>query len=568
MLLQLRIHNIALIDDLTVNFTEGMNCLTGETGAGKSIVIDSIECVLGGRTSKEIIRTGCDNAFVDGLFYCESPEISAFFDEVGIPQEPDNSIVIHRDMNISGRNVCRINGCMTTASMLRRLGSLLLDIHGQTDNQSLLNIERHIQLLDLFCGSEMTGLKEVYCEKRKELSDLERKLDSLSGSPEERAKLIDLYSYQIDEIEKSGIYDGEDDELAQRRTILLNYEKIANKLNEAYEVISGGDYSSQSVRDMLDKCVDCFAQISNYSEKYAQLYDKIQEIAYLLDDISTEIRRENDDTVYDREELENINDRIDFLNDLKRKYNKSLGDILLLKDNLQNQIDELKASDFIVEETMLRIKSVCTELYDICEDMNFARVKAAAVIEKAIATELTDVELRNAQFKVDIVFDDSLNSIGRYNFTSNGLDKVQFLVSTNAGEPVKPLAKVASGGEMSRIMLAIKTILADYDKIPTLIFDEIDTGISGFVTSRVAQKLKMISNKHQVLCVTHHAPIAAISDNNILIKKQTLDGKTITYIETLDSDNKIKEIARLLDGDAGSEISLLHAQNLINKMKI
>lgn len=567
MLLQLRIHNIALIDDLTVDFTEGMNCLTGETGAGKSIVIDSIECVLGGRTSKEIIKTGCDSAFVDGLFYCDSPEVSALFEEIGIPEEPDNSIVIHRDMHISGRNVCRINGCMTTASMLRRLGGLLLDIHGQTDNQSLLNVDRHIQLLDLFCGEEMMEYKELYSEKRRELAELQHKLDSFSGSPEERAKLIDLYTYQIDEIDKSEIYDGEDEELISRRMILLNYEKIATNLTEAYNIISGGEYSSQSARDMLDKCVDCFSQISTYSEKYSDIREKIQEIVYLLDDISTDIRRENDTAVFDREELENINDRLDFINDLKRKYNKSISEILLLKEDLNKQIEELKASDSIVDETMAKISMVYNQLYEICEDMNFARVKAAGVIEKEITSELADVELRNAQFKIDINFDDSKNHLGKYNFTSNGLDKVQFLVSTNAGEPVKPLAKVASGGEMSRIMLAIKTILADYDRIPTLIFDEIDTGISGFVTSRVAQKLKTISQKHQVLCVTHHAPIAAIADNNILINKQAVDGNTKTYIEILNQDNKIREIARLLDGDSESDISLLHAKNLIERMK-
>ncbi len=566
MLLQLRIHNIALIDDLTVDFTEGMNCLTGETGAGKSIVIDSIECVLGARTYKEIIKNGCDSAFVDGLFYGNSAEISEFFEEQGIPEEPDNTIVIHREMSISGRNVCRINGYMTTASMLRRLGSLLLDIHGQTDNQSLLNIDRHIQLLDLFCGDEMLRYKEHYAQKRRELSALERKLDNLSGSPEERAGLIDLYTYQIEEIEKASIYEGEDDELVERRTILQNYEKIVSSLSSAYQTIYGGDYGESSASDLLNKCVDDFLQIKNYSEKYADIYEKLQALVYSLDDIATDIRRENENSTFDRQELEEINERLDFINDLKRKYNKSIAEIIEYKDELQAKIDELRASDSIVEDTMSNISAVCDELYAICEDMNFARVKAAGVIEKAICSELADVELKNAQFKIDINFDTTQNAKGRYNYTSNGLDKVQFLVSTNAGEPVKPLAKVASGGEMSRIMLAIKTILADCDEIPTLIFDEIDTGISGFVTSRVAKKLKTISEKHQVLCVTHHAPIAAIADNNILINKAVVDGTTRTYIDTLDRDGKIKEIARLLDGDSDSEISLLHAKDLIVKI--
>lgn len=566
MLLQLKIHNIALIDDLTVEFTEGMNCLTGETGAGKSIVIDSIECILGGRTSKDIIKTGQESAYVDGLFCCNSEKITEFFNEIGIPEEPDNTIVIHRDMNISGRNVCRINGCMTTVSMLKKLGNLLIDIHGQNDNQSLLNVDEHIKLLDLFCGDEMNSYKMQYRNKLQELSKLECKLEELSGSPQERSRMIDLYTYQLDEINNANLFDGEDDELITKRMMLLNHEKIAENLNNAYSILSGGDYSEVATRDLIDNCVDCFSQIADYSEKFNEIYNNLQNIKYSLDDIATDIRREKENAFFDKDELERINDRLDFLNDLKRKYNKTISEIIVLKDDLQNKIEKLRSSEYLVEETMAEIDTICSELYDICEDMNFARVKAAGIIEKAICTELSDVELKNASFKIEINFDIDKNNEGRYIFTNNGLDKVQFLVSTNAGEPVKPLAKIASGGEMSRIMLAIKTILADVDEIPTLIFDEIDTGISGIVTNRVAQKLRHISKNHQVLCVTHHAPIAAIAENNILINKNIENGKTKTYIEQLDNNGKISEVARLLDGDANSDIAILHAKNLIERL--
>lgn len=566
MLYYLKIHNIALIDDLTVEFTGGMNCLTGETGAGKSIVIDSIECVLGGRTYKDIIKSGEDSAYVDALFYDDSPEIDSFFDETGIPKEPDNSILVHREMNLSGRNVCRINGCITTVSMLKKLGALLIDIHGQTDNQSLLNVDEHIKLLDSFCGKELEELKEKYFDTLSVLKKLDKELKNLSGSPEERAQLIDLYSYQIEEIDKANIYATEDEDLISKRNLLLNYEKISENLTNAYGFMEGGDYSEICAGDLMKKAAESLKSIARFSDKYNEIYESILNVTYIVDDIVASIRHEKENSFYDKEELNDISNRIDFLSDLKRKYNKTLSEIIILKDELQEKINELKSSENRVTEVSAAIEDTCSELYEICEDMNFTRVKSAHIIEKEICKQLADVELKNSDFKVDIFFETEKNNNGRYFFTENGLDNVQFLVSTNQGEPVKPLNKVASGGEMSRIMLAIKTILAEVDNIPTLIFDEIDTGISGAVTNKIAEKLKIVSSKHQVLCVTHHAPIAAIADNNIVIEKKIENGKTRTYIRMLDDETKIHEVARLLDGDSQSEISLMHAKNLIERL--
>lgn len=567
MLMQLRIRNIALIEELTVDFAEGMNCLTGETGAGKSILIDAIQCMLGFRTSKELIRTGCDSAYAEGVFYADDPEISAFLDEIGIAEEEDHTLVLQRELSLSGRNVCRINGRLAAVSLLRQLGDLLIDIHGQNENQSLTKTQAHIKLLDAYGGTEIDRLKTKYETGRKAFQQLYRSLEKFSGDPIERERMADLYTYQIEEIDKSNVYSGEEDELNEKRILLANSGKITEALNGAKDIINGGEFGETSIADQLAGVKTFLSSIAGYAEEYQELLSRTEEVSYLLEDIAADLRACMERVTFDPSELDATEERINTIYKLKRKYGGTIDEILEYAAKTRTLLEELIAGEETVKKILQQLESQNEELRAICEDLNFSRVKAAKRLAEQVMAELESLEMSKAKFYTEIIFHDEKDQNGYYNFTKDGLDAVEFLISANPGEPLKPLAKIASGGELSRIMLAIKTILADADRISTLIFDEIDTGISGQAAKSVAQKLKSISKNHQVICVTHHAQIAAAADHNIYIRKYFDGTATVTEIETLDEKAKIKEISRLLDGDSDSEITTIHARELIAKFR-
>ncbi|MFR1519096.1 MAG: DNA repair protein RecN [Clostridia bacterium] len=567
MLLQLRIRNIALIDELTVDFTDGMNCLTGETGAGKSIIIDAIQCMLGFRTSKELIKTGRESAYTEGVFYSDDPEVSAFLRDIGIEEEEDHTLILQRELSLSGRNVCRINGRLTAASLLKQLGSLLIDIHGQNENQSLTKTESHSKLLDAYGGTEIANLKIKYETSLKQFRELWRSLEKFSGDPKERERLADLYTYQIDEIANANVYVGEDDELNEKRMILANSEKITEALSASKEIVNGGEFGAASVIDQLSAVKSHLSSIAGYAEEYNELLCRVEEVFYLSEDIAADLRSCMDRVTFDKNELEETEERINIIYKLKRKYGATIEEILDYAENTQKLLDELVSGEETVKKILQELDEKNEELRTFCEDLNFTRVKAAKQLAGQVIAELQSLEMNQAKFYAEIIFNDEKDENGYYNFTGTGLDHVEFLISANPGEPLRPLAKIASGGELSRIMLAIKTILADADHISTLIFDEIDTGISGKAAKSVAQKLKSISRNHQVICVTHHAQIAAAADHNIYIRKISDGATTVTEIETLEYAGKVKEIARLLDGDSDSEITIVHAKELIAKFR-
>ena len=567
MLMQLRIRNIALIDQLTVDFTDGMNCLTGETGAGKSIIIDAIECMIGCRTSKELIRTGCDSAYAEGVFYINSPEVSDYLIEIGIEEEEDHTLILQRELSLSGRNVCRINGRLTAASCLRRLGELLIDIHGQNENQSLMKAESHIRLLDAYGAEEIEKIKEKFKIKWKEFKELYRSLEQFSGDPKERERLADLYSFQIDEIEQSNLSIGEDDELNEKRIILANSEKITTALNNAKEIITGDEFGEASVSDMLSGAKNFISSVAGYANEYNEIYSKLEEASYMIEDIASDFRACIDNVTFDQNALDETEERINLLYKLKRKYGSSIAEILEYAENTRKLFDDLVSGEENVKKILKKLEGINEELHAICEDLNFTRVKLAKLLDDHVIAELESLEMGKAVFQTEINFDDEKDENGYYKYSRDGLDHVEFLISANPGEPVKPLSKIASGGELSRIMLSVKSILADADRISTLIFDEIDTGISGKAAKSVAQKLKSISKNHQVICVTHHAQIAAAADHNIYIKKLFDGSSTVTTVENLDQNAKIKEISRLLDGDSESEITAIHAKELIGKFR-
>lgn len=567
MLLQLDIHDVALIDEVSIELGSGLNILTGETGAGKSIIIDSINAVLGDRVSREIIRTGSEKALIEAVFQIPDNQIRDVLNEMGMEPEEDETLILSREIAQSGRNTCRINGKMVAASFLKTLGERLIDLHGQYDNQSLLKTEFHIDLLDSFGGETTEKIKQEYLLLLDEYKDTKAKLRSLSGDPGERERKIDILRFQIDEISKAKLKVGEEEELNKQKLLLSNAEKISGSLSQAYNLLLSGESNGRPALDSMNEALSQLSFITKLEDQYLDMYKRLQDLVYQLDDLTEDIRKNSDNVEYNPDLLEEIEDRLDLIYKLKRKYGSDITEIYHTFSACERQLEEIEKS----EEYAVLLKDKQTDLenqlYHASCKMDAERKKAAAILEEKIGLQLDDLEMKKAKFKVDIQFDIGLESPGGRKFTQNGLNKVEFLISANAGEPLKPLSKIASGGEMSRIMLAIKTILAEVDKIPTLIFDEIDSGISGKASLKVGEKLAYISLGHQVVCVTHLAQIACMADYHYLIEKMIYEDTTKTKVSSLDGNHKIREIARLIGGIDASETSLKYAEEMINNAK-
>ncbi|MGI6778064.1 MAG: DNA repair protein RecN [Acetivibrionales bacterium] len=566
MLIHLEIHNIALIDTVIIDFEEGLNILTGETGAGKSIIIDSINAVLGERFSKDFIRTGKEKARVEAVFKVDYKKVEDILEKTGIEPEEDSTLIISREFNMSGKNICRVNGIIVTVSILRQIGERLIDIHGQHDNQSLLRTQSHIELLDSFGGDNIEFLKRKYLATYEEYRQVKNRLKSLMGDKKERERKIDLLKFQIEEISKAGLKLGEEEELNRQRLLLSNSEKITAALAKAYMHIYNRD-GRETAFDNIGQAMDEIAQITGINEKYDNLYRRLEDILYQLEDLSHEIREESEKIEFDPEQLNQIEERMDLIFKLKRKYGSSVEEILEYYKSIECQLDEIVNSEENIKNLCSKLMEIDNCLYNIAGRINAERLKAAAILENEIGNELGDLEMGKARFKVSIEFDDSRDENNEIKYHLNGLDRVEFLISPNAGEPLKPLSKIVSGGEMSRIMLAIKNILAKADKIPTLIFDEIDSGVSGRVAQKVGEKLSSISESHQVLCVTHLAQIAAMADSHYLIKKVTKENETRTLVRKLAGEEIQDEIARILGGVEISDITKRHAEEMLSNAK-
>jgi DNA repair protein RecN (Recombination protein N) len=571
LLQQLEIHNVALIDRVGIELGNGLNVLTGETGAGKSIIIDSINAILGERLSKDLIRTGKEKAVVEAVFQIDNEKLRDIFEESGIEPEEDGTLIISREFSLSGKNTCRINGKMVTVSMLKDIGGRLVDIHGQHDNQSLLRTESHINLLDSFGGEKINSLKNKYLKLLNEYKEIRSKLRSITGDQNDRERKIDLLKYQIEEIRNAGLKPGEDEELNRQRTILTNSEKIVASLSRAYESLFSGNNIKSSAYDSINDAVSDLSGIVKLDDGYAEIVKKLEEVSYQIDDIIDAIRKEKDKVEYNPDLLEQIEDRVDLIFKLKKKYGSSIEDINKYLAKIEQELDEIVKSEEIIAGLEEKLNKITKELYLVCVELNKARNEAANILEGKIGTELEDLEMKRAKFKVNIEFCEDNEGACEYKFTANGLDKVEFLISPNIGEPLKPLSKIASGGEMSRIMLAIKTILADVDEMPTLIFDEIDIGISGKAAQKVGEKLSYISKGHQVICVTHLAQIACMADRHYLIEKEAADGFTKTNVKKLEGTEIKNEVARILGGANISNITLKHAEEMLkiaSKLKL
>ncbi|MCX7842775.1 MAG: DNA repair protein RecN [Clostridia bacterium] len=563
MLTQLQIRNIALIDHVSIELGSGLNILTGETGAGKSIIIDSINAILGDRISRELIRTGAEKASVEAVFQIDNERFGDIFEALGIEPEEDGTLIISRECSVSGKNSCRINGRISTVSMLKELGARLIDIHGQNDNQSLLKVESHIDMLDSFAGEELEKIKKEYMKLLEKYKALKSKLKSLSGDKGERERKIDLLTYQAAEIKKANLKPGEEEKLTKQRMLLSNAERILAALTSAHDLLYSGSNLKGSASDLISSAISELNAISKIDEKYEAMTKKLEELSYLLDDVIDDIRKERDCIEFSPEMLEQLEERLDVIYKLKKKYGSNIDEVLNYCEGIEKELQEILQSEEIIASLKEQISKTEKELYVFAEKMNIQRVQASRMLEERIGRELDDLEMKRAKFKVNIEFENGNDIDQERKYGSKGLDRVEFLISPNAGEPLKPLAKIASGGEMSRIMLAIKTILANVDDIPTLIFDEIDIGISGRAAQKVGEKLSYIAKNHQVLCVTHLAQIACMADSHYMIEKITDMESTATKVCQLDGECRRKEIARILGGANISQITLQHAEEML-----
>jgi len=557
----LEIRNIALIDELDIELGEGLNILTGETGAGKSIIIDSINMLLGERFSRELIRTGQEKAVLQAVFCVNREKFQDIYEKYGIEPENDGTLIVSREYSIGGRSVCRVNGRIVTVSILKEIGEKLIDVHGQYDNQSLLKAENHIDLLDAFGGEDIQRLKNMFFQLYIKRKEIKNKLYEFIGDEKFRERKIDLLKYQINEIKSAKLKAGEDEELHRQKVVLSNSEKIADTIEDVYNTLYIGNDVVNSVYDRIDESIFRLDTISDFDPLYEQIKQNLEEIKYQMEDIRENIRYAKENIEYDPVALEQVEERLDLIFKLKKKYGNTITDIIEYCKNSENELNMLLKSEEYISELQKQLIDTEKVLYDIGIKLNAERAKAAALLESRICHELEELEMKNTKFKVNIEMIGQ-NDRNETRFNENGLDRVEFLISTNPGEPLKPLSKIASGGEMARIMLAIKAILADVDQIPTLIFDEIDIGISGKASQRVGEKLSFISRNHQVICVTHQAQIACMADNHYLIEKVTQNNITRTKVIKLSYEKIIDEISRILGGDVITQ----HTRNLAIEM--
>jgi len=550
MLNQLSIKNVAVIDSLSVEFNGGVSVLTGETGAGKSIIIDSINMILGDRANKELVRYGTDKAVVQAVF--DAPEEVCKILEDNDIDVDDGQIIITRQLTSEGKSTARINGMVVTLNVLREIADGLINIHGQHDNQALLTPAKHIAFLDAYAENDeyISQYKAILAKKR----EIEKKIKSLEMDEQEKMQKIDLLEYQVNEIKKASLVKGEEEDLKEQREIYANAEQITNSVNEAYQNIYGGD-EVQSAYDGISIAVDSLSKISDLNPQLNALYESLSSIMYSLEDTAHEIKEFGDGVEFDEQTLNDIEERLDMISRLKRKYGGSIESILEYLEKAENELSDIKLSDEKTNELKIELDKVTGELVKQGRVLTERRCESAKTLEEGIEKALHELNMEKSKFNVNIETSDA--------FYENGMDKVEFLISTNPGEPLKPLVKIASGGELSRVMLAIKSILADSDGVDTLIFDEIDTGVSGRAAMSIAKKLSVIGKNKQVICITHLPQLTAAADNHYLIRKDTDGEMASTTLEELDDNGREIELARIIDGGEVSELALSHAKEML-----
>ena len=534
---QLHIKNIGIIDEITINFEDGLNILTGETGAGKSLIIDSINAITGLRMSKDIIKYGESMALVEACFFCA-----------------DETKILTREFFQNGRNVCKIDGRMVTLAELKETGENLIDIHGQHDNQSLLNEKTHLDLLDSFAEKEIAEIKIKYKDEFENYKSIKEKIKNSYGDPIERARRIDLLKYQKDEILQAKLTESEETQLEERRNIMMNSEKIVSALRKSYSLFD------EIILDNIGNVTYELSNISHINDKYEAILQTINDSYYALKDASSEILEYAEEVDFDESEQREVEERMDLIFSLKRKYGNDVKKILEYLEQITEELNFLENSEEIIENLRKELEQKEKNLKELALKIRKIRKEFSKKISDKVNEQLVDLEMKKAHIEFEFKKLDC--------FSESGMDNVQILICTNAGEGLKPLTKIASGGEVSRVMLALKTVLCMYDEIPTMIFDEIDTGISGQAGKAVAEKMKIIGETHQVIAVTHLPVIAASGDSNYYIEKTTKGERTSTSVRRLDEKETVNEVARIIAGNDLSDAVIKHAEELRETMKL
>ena len=547
MLSLLHIENIAVIERSDISFNPGFNVLTGETGAGKSIVIDAISAILGERAYRDMIRTGANKASVRAVF-TDVPKLQ-WFEDNGV--EYDSETVIQREIYLDGKNVCRVNGSLVSVSILRKLGIQLINIHGQHDSASLLDEANHLGFLDAFADNE--ALRVDYSEKYHAVAALRHEIDRMTMDESEKLRRMETLRYQIEEISRAQLEAGEDEILEERRKLLQNAEKLSDGINAAVECLYGGD-ETDGAATLLAQAERELARLSRYTDAFTQLHDQVADLMYQVQDVAEQARDSRDDLSYSADELEQIEARLDVIHRLRRKYGVTCADILEYLEKAKAELDEIEFADDHLERLKGKLKKAEKAAWEAAFALRENRKATAVGLSQRILTELSQLDMPRVQFSCE--FEET-------ELSADGADNVVFYMSANAGEALKSMSKVASGGELARIMLAMKNVLAEKDQVNTLIFDEVDTGVSGRAAQKVAEKLRSVAAHKQVLCVTHLPQLAALANTHLLIAKSERDGRTYTTVTPLDIEGRKLELARIIGGTNITETTLKSAEEML-----
>ena len=570
MLVELNIKNFAIIDELNLRFSASFNVLTGETGAGKSIIIDAVSTFLGGRAESEYIRAGTDESRVEGIFHLDEAmqaTILPLLKEDGLEGEDDETLILAREMRRSGRNICRVNGRAVTLGTLERIAQRLVDIHGQSEHLSLLRVREHVNLLDRYAGR--WPLRSQVAAKVSALRQVQRELKELLRDERELARRADLLEYQMQEIAAARLEVGEEEELEAERNRLANAERLTELTDEAYRALGESEEEQASAIDLLGLVVRNLASLEKMDPSLAERRRVAEEVSYQLEDLVQSLRDYHDQIEYDPARLRQVEERLDLIHSLKRKYGDSIEEILAFGQAAQRELEAITHSEERVEELQAEEDRLFHEIGDLAAQLSAQRREAGDRLSAAIEAELADLNMERARFGVSLEQSEDADGVWvgdkRYAFDGTGIDRVEFLIAPNVGEPLKPMVKIASGGETSRLMLALKTVLSAADETPTLIFDEIDQGIGGRAGGVVGYKLWSLSPKHQVLCVTHLPQLAGYGDTHYKVDKKVAGERTVASVQELDMDSRLEELAQMLG--TATEVTRQSAQEILEAVK-
>ncbi|MCC5889642.1 MAG: DNA repair protein RecN [Alkalibacterium sp.] len=559
MLESLKIKDFAIIEDLSLDFRKGMTVLTGETGAGKSIIIDAVGLLAGGRGSSEFVRHGSKKCILEGQFTYKPTEILSELLKQNEIEAEEQTLLIQREIFSSGRNVCRINGSIVTIAILKEIGSQLIDIHGQNEHQELMVPENHIYLLDYFGSKELAVLKQDYAVVYKELRRLERERRNWEFNEQELAQRIDVLKYQVDEISAAKLKANEEDELKEEEQKLTNHQAIVEALSTTYSLLQGEELSGL---DLVGQAMERMQGISEIDESFKQIADTLSSAFFQLQEVSSDVYSEMDQLEYDEERLNEIEERLNLIQQLKRKYGHSIDDILTHYNQAEAELEKLENREDQVDSLAQKTTALRQEALQIAEKLSAIRKRTAKSLETSILEQLNQLYMEKVKFSVQFKAVSSSSDSGS-KLNDNGMDKVEFHVATNPGEPLKPLSKVASGGELSRMMLAMKTIFSHSQGITSIIFDEVDTGVSGRVAQAIADKIHSVASHSQVLCITHLPQVAAMADHHLYIRKEVNEDRTRTFVEQIVKADRTEEIARMLSGEELTQLTVETAEELL-----